>query len=115
MTSDSVSPRYRKIYAVVRQIPAGRVASYGQVARLAGFSGQARQVGYALNRLTDDEVPWHRVINAQGRISKRGNPDYEHLQRVLLEAEGIEFDAGNHVSLGKFGWQGLPDIDNANS
>jgi len=105
MTSDSFSPRYRKIYAVVRQIPPGRVASYGQVARLAGFRGQARQVGYALNRLADNEVPWHRVINAQGKISKRSNPDFERLQRVLLEAEGVIFDKNNVISLRDFAWQ----------
>lgn len=115
VTSSQISPRYNKIYAVVRQIPPGRVASYGQVARLSGFSGQARQVGYALNRLADNDVPWHRVINAEGRISKRSNPDFEHLQRVLLEAEGIEFDAVNRVSLRKYGWQEGPAIDNSSS
>lgn len=104
-TSGPVSSRYNKIYAVVRKIPPGRVASYGQVARLAGFSGQARQVGYALNCLADNDVPWHRVINAQGRISKRSNPDFERLQRMLLEAEGVTFDENNVISLRDFGWQ----------
>ena len=59
-----------RIYAIVRRIPRGRIASYGQVARLAGLPGHARQVGYALHALPEDSgIPWHRVINARGRTS----------------------------------------------
>lgn len=98
---------YEVIYAVVRQIPAGRVATYGQVAELANMPGQARLVGYALYRVTHDlEVPWHRVINAKGEISQsplRHGDD--HLQRALLEQEGIEFSSAGKISLQTYRWK----------
>ncbi len=101
---------YDKIYDIVRQIPAGRVATYGQIADLAGFSGQARLVGYALYQvdMQTSDVPWHRVINAKGEISQspfRHGTDY--LQRSLLEHEGIEFNANNKISLQRYLWQGV--------
>jgi methylated-DNA-protein-cysteine methyltransferase-like protein len=74
---------------------------------MAGLPGRARQVGYALNELASDgEVPWHRVINAQGRISPRADPLDEDRQRAMLEAEGIEFDARGRIDLARFGWAG---------
>jgi methylated-DNA-protein-cysteine methyltransferase related protein len=98
---------YHTIYAVVRQIPSGKVATYGQVAALAGMAGQARLVGYALYRVTDNlEVPWHRVINAKGEISEspfRHGDD--HLQRALLEQEGIQFSPEGKISLKIYQWQ----------
>jgi methylated-DNA-protein-cysteine methyltransferase-like protein len=97
---------YGRIYSVVRGIPRGRVATYGQVAALAGLAGHARQVGYALHALGDGaSVPWHRVINARGEVSARSEPGWEALQRRLLEAEGVAFDARGRVSLGCFGWR----------
>ncbi|GBD31660.1 DNA base-flipping protein [bacterium HR33] len=95
-----------RIYAVVRRIPRGRVATYGQIARLAGIDGHARQVGYALHSLpAESDVPWHRVINARGRISlPKGSHSYL-LQRSLLEEEGVEFDAQGMVDLSRFGWR----------
>ena len=97
---------YARIYAVVRNIPRGRVATYGQVAALAGLMGHARQVGYALNSLPHgSDVPWHRVINAKGAISIRSHPDYCKLQRALLEAEGLLFDSNGRISLEHFGWR----------
>ncbi len=98
---------YQRFYEVVRRIPPGRVATYGQVARLAGYPGYARQVGYALFRLQGHktDIPWHRVINAQGRISYSPfRLGYDELQKVLLQAEGIPFDAEGHVDLQQFGW-----------
>jgi len=95
---------YSRIYAVVRRIPRGRVATYGQVAELAGLEGHARQVGYALHN-SPPGLPWHRVINAQGAISARKDSDWGELQRNLLEAEGIEFDLGGRVDLEKFRWR----------
>ena len=98
-----------RIYEVVRQIPRGRVATYGQVARLVGFERQARQVGYALNRLPDDsDVPWHRVVNARGEISLRAVPDDGKLQRILLTKEGVRFDSAGRLPLDRFGWNPAP-------
>lgn len=95
-----------RIYSVVRRIPRGRVATYGQIAALAGLAGHARQVGYALHALPDGAtVPWHRVINAKGEVSPRAEPGWEMAQRRLLEAEGVVFDARGRVALGRFGWR----------
>ena len=97
---------YQRIYAVVRRIPRGRVATYGQVAALAGLDGHARQAGYALHALPPASVvPWHRVINAQGAISVRGPGGDGLHQRLLLEAEGIEFDARGRIRLSRFQWR----------
>lgn len=95
---------YEKIYSVVKKIPYGCVATYGQIASLAGIPKHARQVGYALNALNDNQVPWHRVINAKGEISRRSNPDYENLQRILLEEEGITFGKDGKISLARYRW-----------
>lgn len=99
---------HASVYAVVKKIPRGRVATYGQVALLAGMPRAARQVGLAL-RITPDniKIPWHRVVNAQGQISMRrhdwqsGSDDY---QRAMLENEGIEFSAAGKINLKKFRW-----------
>ncbi len=100
---ESLSPAYRAIYATVRRIPAGRVASYGQVAREAGLGAAARQVGYALHALpAGSSVPWHRVLNARGTISLRSH--HGITQRLLLAGEGIPFDARERVDLARFGW-----------
>ena len=97
---------YQLIYSVVRRIPRGRVATYGQVATLAGLSGHARQVGYALNALPDGSVvPWHRVVNATGRISTRATPGGELVQQLLLEKEGIRLDARGRIPLERVRWQ----------
>lgn len=94
-----------RILAVVMSIPRGKVATYGQVATLAGLPGHARQVGYALSFLPDrSSIPWFRVVNAQGRISKRGSPGSEHEQRLLLEAEGVVFDRNRRVLLARYQW-----------
>ena len=105
--SRSSSTTYERIYAVVRRIPRGRVATYGQIASLARLPGQARLVGYALHALPSaTRVPWQRVINAQGRVSPRaGKPAGSLTQRLLLEREGVRFDAGGRVSLEKYGWR----------
>ncbi len=101
MTSNS----YRQIYTVVKLIPFSKVATYGQVAVLAGLPGHARQVGYAMHALTDDSmVPWHRVVNARGEISIRSEPLFADIQRNLLEAEGIEFNLQNRIDLKKYQW-----------
>ncbi len=100
---------WQRFYRVVRRIPRGRVATYGQVAALAGLPGHARQVGYALHGLpADDAVPWQRVINARGEVSRRAEPFAERIQRQLLEREGVAFDARGRVDLARFGWRPRP-------
>ena len=97
---------YARIYAVVKRIPKGRVATYGQVAVLARMPRRARQVGYALSALTDQsDIPWHRVVNAMGEISRRKNPIYEDIQRALLKTEKVRFDTAGRINLARFGWQ----------
>jgi methylated-DNA-protein-cysteine methyltransferase-like protein len=95
-----------KIYAVVSRIPKGRVATYGQVAAEAGLPRRARLVGTALRVLRDDTVvPWHRVVNAQGRISPRGDAlGHEELQAHLLRREGVRLAAGA-ISLARYQWR----------
>ncbi len=97
--------RYERIWAMVRRVPRGRVATYGQIATLAGLDGHARQVGYALHHLPErSDVPWHRVVNAKGEISQRTAGDSHELQRLLLEAEGIDFDARGRLDLARHRW-----------
>ena len=94
-----------RVYAVVRQIPYGRVATYGQIADMAGLGGQAREVGYMLFDVpADSGIPWHRVINARGEISARSIPGGEDKQRLHLEEEGVKFDEHGRISLQLFGW-----------
>jgi methylated-DNA-protein-cysteine methyltransferase-like protein len=93
---------YSFIYKIVKHIPKGKVATYGQIARLAGVPGHARQVGYALHRLPDgSKVPWHRVINQKGRISLDSAGPF---QKDLLESEGISFDMNDTIDLKKYQW-----------
>lgn len=94
-----------RIFAVVRRIPAGRVATYGQVAALAGFPRNARQVGYALSALhVDSPVPWHRVVNAQGTISPRTRDAGGAMhQQVRLAQEGVVL-RGGRVPLREYAW-----------
>jgi methylated-DNA-protein-cysteine methyltransferase-like protein len=97
---------YARIYATVRRIPKGRVATYGQVAELAGLPRAARQVGYAMAALRPGaRVPWQRVVNARGEVSARGEPGAEELQRLLLEREGVRFDAAGRIDLARHGWR----------
>jgi methylated-DNA-protein-cysteine methyltransferase-like protein len=92
---------YARILRAVASIPRGRVASYGQVAALAGLPGRARQVGYALRMAGDGEVPWHRVVNARGVPSLVG--DARELQCRRLRKEGVVFDANGRIDLARFG------------
>lgn len=96
---------HRRILDVVERIPEGRVATYGQVARLAGLGGQARLVGYALHA-SERSLPWHRVINARGEVSARSDSFSETLQYRLLAAEGVVFDERGRIPLARFRWDG---------
>lgn len=101
------SDRWKRVYEVVRSIPRGRVATYGQVARLAGLAGHARQVGYALHALPElSSVPWHRVVNARGEISLPRASGADVTQRLRLEREGVRFDGKGRIDLKAFGWEG---------
>lgn len=102
-------PLYQRIYALVRQIPPGKVATYGQIARLVGGC-TPRMVGYAMAAVPNgSDVPWQRVINSRGGISPRANPFGELAQRALLEAEGIRFDENGRADLETCAWLG-PDL-----
>jgi methylated-DNA-protein-cysteine methyltransferase-like protein len=98
---------YRKIWAVVARIPRGRVATYGQVARLAGLPNHARLAGYALHALpARSDVPWQRVVNAKGEVSSRRDGSEHHiLQRILLEKERVRFDVHGRIPLRAFRWK----------
>ncbi|ABC80640.1 MGMT family protein [Anaeromyxobacter dehalogenans] len=102
---------WAQFYRVVKRIPRGRVATYGQVALAAGKPGAARQVGYAMAALrgTRHAVPWQRVLGARPR-GRAGisllDPMGAAVQRALLEAEGVGFDAQGRVELAEFGWRG---------
>lgn len=94
------------MYAVVRRIPKGRVATYGQVARLAGLGPNARLAGYALHAMPKHAlIPWHRVINARGRISLSPLSGADVTQRLLLEREGVKFDGRGRIDLKHYGWK----------
>lgn len=105
MTIDSPkTTREQKIWQVVSLIPAGKVATYGQIAELAGIGRGARLVGRTLSKLPQDSrLPWHRVVNAAGKISARAEPDDNHQQR-RLESEGLVFLNGK-LNLTLYRWQ----------
>ncbi len=104
---------FQHVYRIVKQIPTGQVATYGQIATLLGNPRAARAVGWALHDLSDDEaerVPWHRVINARGRISTSCREHPAHEQRLRLEQEGVAFDAADRVSLEAYRWDPPPEV-----
>src|SRR5580698_4593364 len=94
------------ICAVIRRIPKGWVATYGQVAAMAGLPRRARLVGHVLQNLGQTtKIPWHRVVNAKGEVSySLARNGGDALQRRLLEKEGVEFDANNRFNLEQFRW-----------
>jgi len=105
--SSHVAELYRAIYAVVRRIPAGRVATYGQVSALAGWPRAPRIAGNALHALPEgSRVPWHRVVGAGGRLSlARISPHGALTQRMRLEREGVRFTRRGRVDLGRHRFQ----------
>lgn len=100
---------FLRIYRVVEQVPRGTVTTYGSVAKFVGAGCDARLVGYAMAGVQDASVPWHRVINAKGKISSRAGRGAE-IQRKRLEAEGIDFDTRGRIDLEKYDWSG-PDSE----
>ncbi|MEH6581997.1 MAG: MGMT family protein [Halioglobus sp.] len=94
-----------RIWQVIALIPSGSVATYGDVARHAGLPGAARRVGRALRQLPQGStIPWHRVINAQGKISIPEESASKYTQRERLEAEGVAFRGNKSVDLKKYRW-----------
>ena len=101
---------YDRIYAIARQIPAGKVATYGQIAKIEGHA-TARMVGYAMAALSSDkDVPWQRVINARGEISERSGGGGTSRQRARLDAEGVFFNARGRVDFARAAWDGPPAV-----
>ncbi len=97
---------YCRIYSVVNMVPPGKVATYGQIARITGRCS-ARNVGYAMSSVSSDsDVPWHRVINSRGRISVRSHGEECTAQSRMLESEGVVFNDAGTVDLETFGWEG---------
>lgn len=95
---------FREVYELVRRIPRGRVMTYGQIATLLENRVSARAVGWAMHGCPDD-VPWQRVVNAQGRCSTDRLPDIpEGMQRALLEREGVLFDDSGRLDLARYRW-----------
>lgn len=95
----------QRIWQVVAAIPAGQVATYGEVARKAGLARAARRVGFALRGLpADTHIPWHRVVNAKGHISLPPGSESHKIQRVRLEEEGVEFGLQGAINLRRYGW-----------
>lgn len=104
MTTPAERALYQRIYLVVKQIPPGRLASYGDVAAVVGGGCDARAVGFALAEIpAEQDIPWQRVVNREGAISTRGLA-----QRELLEREGVAFDEKGRAPMARFRWDG-PD------
>jgi methylated-DNA-protein-cysteine methyltransferase-like protein len=97
---------HAKVYALVRRVPRGRVVTYGQIAATLGSSRVARQVGYALAAAgqASEPVPWHRVVNAKGEVSRGKHPTDADEQRELLEREGVQFSVEGTVDLEHYRW-----------
>ena len=109
-----MSSFFQRVYRVVRLIPHGKVATYGQIAALLGHPRAARTVGWAMHALPEgSDVPWHRVINAQGRVSTSCQEHDANLQRERLEAEGVAFGPDGRADLRIYRWSGLtwPEMD----
>ena len=97
------------VHQLVSLVPYGKVASYGQIARLIGYPNHARHVGKALAKLPQESnIPWHRIVNAKGEVSPRSqwgaNAGNEFAQRIMLEEEGIEFSPQGRIYLKQFLW-----------
>jgi methylated-DNA-protein-cysteine methyltransferase-like protein len=97
---------FQRVHDVVALIPRGHVVTYGQIALHLGMPHGARTAGWALHGCPS-HLPWHRVVNARGGISRKGRDLSGALQRALLEEEGVVFDESGHIDLSQFGWDGI--------
>lgn len=97
---------YEAVYRLVRKIPRGRVMTYGQIATILGCPRASRAVGYAMRASgRQDDVPWQRVINGKGQISAKTEVERPVLQKMLLESEGVKFDASETCNLKRLRWE----------
>ena len=97
---------YEAVYRLVRKIPRGRVMTYGQIATILGAPRAARAVGYAMRACGRyPDVPWQRVINSQGRISARGEPERPMMQELMLKQEGVKFNGEGVCDLKRYRWE----------
>ncbi|MDR0324607.1 MAG: MGMT family protein [Oscillospiraceae bacterium] len=97
-----MNPFFGQVYEIVAQIPHGKVASYGQIARMLGQPRAARQVGYAM-RCCPDNLPWQRVVMADGSITGGAHAE---MRRILLEGEGVRILPDGRVDMKQYGWDG---------
>lgn len=97
---------YQQVYAVVALIPSGRVVSYAQIALYLGAPRSARAVGWAMRHCSGD-LPWHRVVNARGRISAPVGSERFVMQSERLSDEGITVDLDGSIDLSRYGWKGI--------
>ena len=102
-----IKPQFKDFYKYIGRVPTGSVATYGQIASLAGYPKHARLVGQSLRALAgqDSDLPWHRIVNARGEISTRGLDGSDELQKHLLEAEGVRFDKDERIDMRRFQWR----------
>jgi methylated-DNA-protein-cysteine methyltransferase related protein len=96
---------YEAVYRLARKIPRGRVMTYGQIATILGCPRAARAVGYAMRASGPHDVPWQRVINGKGQISAKTEVERPVLQKMLLESEGVKFDATETCDLKRYRWE----------
>lgn len=94
-----------RILTIIKLVPAGRVATYGQIAHLAGLPNNARQVGSILKSFSGPDIPWFRIVNSKGEISQRRNGSSQLMQRDILEGEGVRFTESNRVDLSQYRWK----------
>ena len=97
---------FEQVYALVRQVPAGCVVTYGQIATALGYPRRARMVGWAM-RACPEDVPWHRVVNSAGGLSTGPLSGGFSLQRALLEDEEVKFGNSGCIDLQVYGWSVL--------
>ncbi|MBJ95477.1 MAG: hypothetical protein CMP23_13525 [Rickettsiales bacterium] len=114
---DRSQPFHQRVFAAVCQVPAGYVATYGDIGSVLGSPRLARQIGWALSSLAPElhpehqTIPWHRIINAQGAISYRGDLERAEKQLQRLEAEGVLFDEHGFCDLRRHRWSFVDQID----
>lgn len=94
-----------RLLDIIKNIPYGRVITYGRVAEIAGNPRAARQVAWVLNAYSNNNLPWHRIINSKGMISLKRGQGFE-IQKVMLEEEGIFVDDKGRINLQKYIWNG---------